>query len=65
MSLRKTLANRVSRQNDQPDAPPADLQFLTDDEMALVAGGQVCFGRSEFLRGNGHSKTTTTGECQQ
>lgn len=65
MSLRKTLANRVSRQDGQPDAPPADLQFLTDDEMALVAGGQVCFGRSEFLRGNGHSKTTTTGECQQ
>lgn len=65
MSLRKIIADRASHQDNDADAPTADLQFLSDDELGQVAGGVACFGRSEFLRGNGHSKTTTSGECQQ
>ncbi|SMO94674.1 hypothetical protein [Paracoccus laeviglucosivorans] len=64
MSLRKIIADRVSHQGTDTDAPSADLQFLSDDELGLVSGGQVCFGRAEFLRGNGHNKTTTTGQCE-
>lgn len=65
MSLRKIIADRASQQDALTDAPAADLQFLSDDDLDLVSGGQVCFGRSEFLRGNGHSKTVTTGECKE